>query len=189
MTSPRSLLPSLLFGTTIALAAPSGTTLDGEPVSPWGDSTAVVLVFVAPDCPISNRYAPTLARLAADCDEQNAALWLVYADDLADPTRIREHQAEFKLAGLRTVIDRDFAIADFAGADVTPEVAVFVQPEESPEPQLVYLGRIDDQYQGYNKFRPAPTESELRDALDAIAAGKVPDLVRTKAIGCYIPRP
>ena len=180
---------SLVLSTAVALAAPSGTSLDGQPVSPWAESATVVLVFVAPDCPISNRYAPTLARLAAVCAERDIALSLVYADDLADPARIRENQTEFKLAGLPTVIDRDFAIADFAGADVTPEVAVFVRSTATTEPQRVYIGRIDDQYQGYNKFRPAATQSELNDILDRIAAGDVPEPVRTKAIGCYIPRP
>ena len=66
---------------------------------------------------------------------------------------------------------------------------MFVRSAATTEPQRVYIGRIDDQYQGYNKFRPAATQSELNDILDRIAAGDVPEPVRTKAIGCYIPRP
>ncbi len=192
MTLLRRLL--LLLGVCTALEAappPTGTTLDGATASPWADSAAraIALVFVAPDCPISNRYAPTLARLAADCAERSIAVWLVYSDDQADPARIRENQAEFGLTGIATLIDRDFTMADFAGADVTPEAAVFVRPSPESAPRLVYRGRIDDQYEGYNTFRPAATTSELRATLDRIAAGEVPEFVRTKAIGCYIPRP
>ncbi|WP_221030400.1 hypothetical protein [Actomonas aquatica] len=188
--------PVLLFALCAALCPaaelPIGTSLANEPLSPWTESAeadAIVFIFVAPDCPISNRYAPTIRRLAADCADHNIALWLVYADNLADAAAIRTNQTEFKLSGLPTVIDRDFAIADFAGADVTPEAAVFMRPAPESAPLLVYRGRIDDQYQGYNKYRPAPTASELRETLDTIIAGHLPSLTRTKAIGCYLPRP
>jgi hypothetical protein len=40
---------------------PHATDLDGHPVNPFSsDAQATVLLFVQTDCPISNRYAPTI---------------------------------------------------------------------------------------------------------------------------------
>ena len=37
-----------------------------------------MLVFLASDCPISNRYLPELKRLDAEFAKQNVAFWLIY---------------------------------------------------------------------------------------------------------------
>lgn len=175
-------------------APPTGLALDGTPTAPFVASTgtrAVVLFFVAPLCPISNRYAPTIRRLASVFADQGIACWLVYADNLVEPADIRAHQRDYDLA-LPTLIDRTFAVADFAGAEATPEAAVFVlsRPDSDAAPRLVYRGRIDDQYEGFGRYRPAATQEDLRTILTAIAAGHPPtELTTTKAIGCYIPRP
>lgn len=177
------------FGTPPSL--PTGVDLAGKSVSPFSvnaETRAVVLFFTAADCPISNRYAPTMARLSAEFASQGIISWLVYSDDLVDAASIQTHQRGYQLS-LPTAIDPAFSIADFAQADVTPEVAVFVFKEGSRIPTQIYLGRIDDQYQGYGQYRPAATHHELHDLLTQIVAGEIPEFVKTKAIGCYIPRP
>jgi hypothetical protein len=52
--------------------------------------------------------------------------------------------------------------------------------------QILYRGRIDDLYVALGKKRAAVTERNLRDALDALAAGKAVRKSETKAIGCLI---
>ena len=170
---------------------PEGHTLDGTVISPLAAATgirAAVLYFTAPDCPISNRYAPAMARLADEFAPQGIKSWLVYSDDLADAAAIKTHQQEFNLT-LPAIIDREFVIADYADADVTPEAAVFVFSEEGDSPRLVYRGRIDDQYQGFGKYRPEATHHDLRSILVQVGNGTTPEFTATKAIGCYIPRP
>lgn len=182
-------IPLTAIGAPIPL--PTGVDLAGESVSPFSvtaETKAVVLFFTAPDCPISNRYAPTMARLAAEFAPQGITSWLVYSDDLVKADDIQTHQREYQLS-LPTAIDPAFSIADFAQANVTPEVAVFVFAEGTRIPTPVYLGRIDDQYQGFGKYRPAATQHELRTLLTHMVAGHIPEFVKTKAIGCYIPRP
>jgi hypothetical protein len=51
----------------------------------------------------------------------------------------------------------------------------------------LYRGRIDDRYIEFGKDRPQPTVRDLERALAAIVAGKPIPVVKTKAIGCYIP--
>lgn len=180
-----------LSGYANTLPVPTAIGLSGETVNPLAPATgtkAVVLFFTAPDCPISNRYAPTMASLAAEFASEEIVCWLVYSDDLADVETIKQHRKDFRL-DLPVAIDRQFAIADFVQADVTPEAAVYVFSDASSAPQIVYLGRIDDQYQGFGQYRPAATRHELRDLLAEISDGGLPAFTKTKAIGCYIPRP
>lgn len=67
-----------------------------------------------------------------------------------------------------------------AGATITPESVVFHRGE------ILYRGRIDDRYADWGKQRPAPTQNDLQDVLDAIAAGKRVEKRITQAVGCYI---
>jgi hypothetical protein len=61
-------------------------------------------------------------------------------------------------------------------------VAVF-----SKRGQLKYRGRIDNFYAGLGTPRQVVTEHDLRDALDALIAGRTVRSPRTQAFGCFIP--
>ena len=65
---------------------------------------------------------------------------------------------------------------------MSPEVAVF-----SPANVLLYRGRIDDRLITLGKQRVSPKRRDLREALDAIVAGKPVLVPVTKAFGCYLP--
>src|SRR4051812_22552861 len=73
------------------------TDLEGKPFDPLAASAsanrATVLVFVGTTCPISNRYAPELARLHARFAPQGIAFHLVYplASELAPQVRAHVH--------------------------------------------------------------------------------------------------
>src|SRR4051794_5846444 len=67
--------------------------LEGRAASPFiGTNTvATVLVFMAVDCPISNRYAPELRRLSERFGPQGVSIWIVYPDKDTSLSSIREH--------------------------------------------------------------------------------------------------
>ena len=67
---------------------------------------------------------------------------------------------------------------------MTPESAVF-----NAAGRLVYHGRIDDRVVDFGKERPAPTQRDLHDAIEAALAGKKPRSASAPAIGCRIPDP
>jgi thiol-disulfide isomerase/thioredoxin len=188
-TGPRVALASLSL---IALLACAGATsvevrdLDGRAVRPLapGPERAVVLLFTATDCPISNRYAPAVGRLAATYGPRGARFYLVYADPEARPEAVRRHVEAFGYA-FSALLDRKHALVRLVGATVTPEAAVFAR--EGREVHLAYRGRIDDWYEDFGRSRAAPTTHELKDALDAVLAGREPAVPRTTAIGCFIP--
>ena len=137
-----------------------------------------VYVFTTTDCPISNRYAPEIKRLAAKFDGQ-AKFVLVYPVPTDSPDLIREHARKFAYP-LETMRDTEQKLVKQTGVKVTPEVAVMRGST------LLYRGRIDDRYVDFGKDRPAPTERDLEDALAAIAAGKPVAVRETQAIGCII---
>ena len=64
-----------------------------------------VLVFTTTDCPISNRYAPEIQRLAATFEDQ-AKFVLVYPVPTDSPAMIRAHAKKFAYA-LETLRDTD----------------------------------------------------------------------------------
>ena len=138
-----------------------------------------VLVFTTTDCPISNRYAPEIQRLAERFGER-VAFKLVYPVPSDTETMIRDHVRKF---GYSLAWQRDDAqkLVKQTGVTVTPEVVII----DASGKQL-YRGRIDDRYITFGKDRPQPTVRDLERSLDAIMAGKPVPVARTQAIGCYI---
>ena len=184
--------PLLLFVTGLAAGAQAADAghvrlegLDGRPVlalpGPAGPTT--VFVFVSTECPIANRYAPELRRIH-DRFARAARFWLVYADPAESSEAVRRHAESFGYAGA-ALRDPRHDLVRLAGAQVTPEAAVFVAGADGP--RLVYRGRIDDRNVDFGRTRPAPTTRDLEDVLRAIASGTAGTLRTTPAVGCAIP--
>ncbi|MGC1414524.1 MAG: redoxin family protein [Candidatus Acidiferrum sp.] len=183
----RLLLISMVAAWLAPLASTTrgagGTAFDlaGKPVDPLKESAGkvVVLVFVRTDCPVSNRYAPTIQKLSAE-HEGSAAFWLVYPDKAETAEVIRKHDDEYgyKIAALR---DPEKVLVKESEAQITPEAAVF-----DARGRLVYHGRIDNLYEDIGRARMIATTHELEDAIEAAVSGKRPAVSTAHAVGCYI---
>jgi hypothetical protein len=159
--------------------------LDGTAVDPLKASSGkvVVLIFVRVDCPISNRYAPTIQGIERRARLDNAgrvAFWLVYPDRSESAEQIRKHKKEFgyDLPALR---DMQRSLVAESQALATPEAAVF-----DANHKLIYHGRIDNLYEDFGRARPAATTHELEDAIHAATDGKEVANASVPAVGCYI---
>jgi len=148
----------------------------------WSGTHAVVLVFVSTDCPLSNRYVPELKRLEAAYRPRGVAFYAVQGDATIAEEEVRRHAREFAYT-FPYLLDPSEMLASFTGATATPEVAVL-----SPRGEIRYLGRIDNRLEDYGKERVQVTEFDLKDALEAVLAGKPVARPRTKALGCAITR-
>ena len=137
-----------------------------------------VYVFTTTDCPISNRYAPEIQRLAAKFGAR-ARFVLVYPVPTDTPEMIAAHMKKFGFA-IDSVRDVDQKLVKLTGVTITPEAAVMQGS------QLLYRGRIDDRYIEFGKDRPAPTQRDLEIALDAAMTGKPIRVKETQAIGCIL---
>jgi len=157
--------------------------LAGRPHALFEDceARAVVLIFTAVTCPISNYFAPEAERIHADYRGRDLDFYLVYADADTAIDDIREHVEDFGYT-MPVLLDFDHVLVERTGATVTPEAVVL-----SPEGEVLYRGRIDDTYVDFGKQRAAPTRRDLREALDAVLAGRRPEVERTEPVGCFIP--
>jgi AhpC/TSA family protein len=163
-------------------AWPEATDLDGNVVDPFaGAPRATVLAFVATECPISNRYAPELARVYAEFAPRGARFYLVYPLSGESNPTVRQHARDFgyPFGALR---DPGHRLVARAQVSVTPEVAVFAS-----DGKLAYHGRIDDRQVDFGKARAEPTTRDLELALQAVLAGHSPDTPSAPPIGCSIP--
>jgi hypothetical protein len=165
-----------------ALAAVNGVVdLHGNAHDPFrNDARARVFLFVRTDCPITNRYAPELRRIAAEFTGRQVEFWLVYPDPAETVTGIETHVAQYNLPGT-PLRDARHQLVRLGQATVSPEAAVF-----NHAGQLVYTGRIDDRYVDFGKARPAPRTHDLEEAIAATLEGKPVIQSKTKAIGCYL---
>jgi hypothetical protein len=150
-------------------AALYGYDLQGKPVRTLAatGTRAVVLIFIATDCPISNRYAPEIERLEREFAGKPVAFWLVYPNATETSAGVVQHRAAYHLDGVTLVRPSEWLIAE-ARATITPEAAVLV-PEGSGL-RNVYAGRIDDRYVDIGKERPRATRHDLEDAVKAVLA-------------------
>ena len=179
----------ILLGRILPLSAAGAPaqigTLDLEnhyidPFQAAADTRALVFLFVAIDCPISNRYTPEILRLQRAFEPRGVAFSLVYANPAESPQTIRDHVEAFGHSA-RVLRDPTHALVKLTHATVTPEVAVYDR-----KGRLVYRGRIDDRYARIGVERPAATTHDLDDVLSAMVTGKVVPQRTTQAVGCFL---
>lgn len=175
----------LLVGCAAAPSSTPFTDLDGVSHAPLdvGEAAAHVLLFTTVDCPIANGYAPAIRELAAAYGPRGVRFFLVHVDPDVDPPQARRHAGEYGYE-LPILLDGQHELVRAMGATITPEAVVL-----GPGGSLVYRGRIDDWYAALGRKRSRPTTADLRDALDAVLAGRPVAVPRTEAVGCLIPDP
>ncbi len=186
MLARLALALALLLLATPAASATGPTRVmdvDGRVVNPLvlqPGELAAVLVFTTTDCPISNRYAPEIQRLAARFERQGIRFVLVYPVGADTPDIVREHLRKFSYS-VQAVRDTARELVKHTGASVTPEVAVV-----GANARVLYRGRIDDRYIELGTDRPQPTVRDLEHSLDAVVTGKPIAVRETRAVGCIL---
>jgi thiol-disulfide isomerase/thioredoxin len=141
---------------------------------------AVVFLFVAHDCPVSNGYAPEVNRIIKEYSPKKINFYLVYTESDLKTADAQKHLKDFRYT-CPALMDSKHKLVKFVGATVTPEAAVV-----GPDGKLLYRGRIDDLYVDFGKRRYEVQTHDLRNALDAVLNGKPIANRTTKAIGCFI---
>jgi hypothetical protein len=156
-------------------------TFDGRELRPATNSQATVLVFLLKDCPIANSFIPELNRLDEEFRPRGVSLLLIHADSQVTPDEARAHATEYQIK-LPVTLDPNHHWVKTAAATTSPEAVVF-----SKTGQIVYRGRINDQYVGLGKRRAVVTSHDLKSALEAILANQPIPQPKTEPIGCPIP--
>jgi thiol-disulfide isomerase/thioredoxin len=141
-------------------------------LSDYKASKLTVVALTNTSCPISKKYAPSLARLEKEYEAKGVAF--LFVNPTATDT-VKDHG----FAG-RYVHDKDGKFAAALGATSTAEVFVLDAART-----VVYRGAMDDQY-GLGYSLDAPRMKYLAAALDEALVGKVPTIAATTAPGCAL---
>jgi thiol-disulfide isomerase/thioredoxin len=151
--------------------------------SDWTSARAVVLFVLNTECPVSNGYAPEMARLAREYETQGVLFFGVHPDPDVNAEAAATHARKY---GLRfpTLLDPNQKLVRAVGVRVTPEAVVL-----SPRGEVLYRGRIDDKYTLNGKRRNEASIHDLDLALRAVLAGKPVAKADIPAYGCPLPRP
>ncbi|MDZ4289640.1 MAG: hypothetical protein U0984_16865 [Prosthecobacter sp.] len=144
-----------------------------------GDKKGAVLFFVSPYCPTANTLMPEINSIAADYTA-NFVSYVVHADPSIKVTDAYQHFVMFKVKAT-VLLDAEQRLAKRVQARITPEAVVL-----APDGKVLYQGRINDLYLGPTKRQRKATTRDLRDALDAVQAGKPVATPRVEAVGCKI---
>lgn len=176
------LLPAL---TATAVDNSYGFDLAGNPISSLANkqTKAVVLLFVASDCPVSNRYLPQIRRLESEYGPQHVAFWVIYPNSADTVSVIRQHQKDYGRIG-DEIRDPNHTLVRLAHVKVTPEAAVLLPDGKGFHE--VYVGRIDNRYIDFGQQRPHATKHDLQDAVAAVVHGSTASRPTGQPVGCFI---
>lgn len=147
----------------------------------YQDKEILVIIFSCNHCPYVQAWEDRMIQIQADYADKGVQLIAINAnDDQKYPEdsfeeMIKRAQAKgFNFPYLR---DETQEVARAYGAERTPEVFVFDRQRT-----LRYHGAIDDNYENPEAVK----QPYLRNALDALLAGKEPPVAETPPVGCTI---
>ncbi len=170
-------------GPAIGAPAPSFTltTLDGRAFSleeAAKSHSAVVVMFIATQCPYSNAYNDRMRDMATAYEKKGVLFVGINSNKTESAeeaiAHARQHGHTFPI-----MKDPGNRVADLYDARRTPEV--FLVDRDG---KLRYHGRIDENYEDASKV----ASPDLRNALDALLGGQPIARAETKAFGCSIKR-
>lgn len=179
---------------SLGSAAPDFTLpgVDGRDWSlkDFASARALAVVFTCTHCPTAQAYEERLKKIAADYKGKGVAVVAIspndprsvrldelgYTDlgDSFEDMKIRAQEKGFLFPFLYD--GETEAVSRAYGPLVTPHAFVF-----DAERKLRYVGRIDDAEREANVKR-----RDLRLALDAVLAGRAPEVAETKVFGCSV---
>lgn len=195
----RKIVLSLVAVAAIALPALAGKynkavsvgdkapTFSGLPAVFKGETTSVslpdikedvvVLVFLANHCPAVGQYEDRLIEFTKDYEGKNVRVVGISVSQ----------QEGDKLPGIKSYVkdkgsnyvyayDESQAVGKAYGASNTPHFFVL-----DKERKIRYIGKMDD-----NPTETKAKKNYVREAVDALLAGKAPEVDETRPYGCGI---
>ena len=146
-------------------------------LSDYKDLKAIVIIFIATECPISNAYNSRMEKIFKNYGHKGIAFLGINSNKAESVSRIKEHAEENNLT-FTILKDEKNIIADKFEASFTPEAYVL-----NSNFDILYHGRIDN-----SKKESEVVTKDLENALDEILTGKEVSKKETKAFGCTIKR-
>ncbi len=146
-------------------------------LSDYKDAKLAVVVFTCNHCPVAQAYQDRIIALQKDYKGKGVQVIAVNVNNIPEDTLDKmKERAKSKEFNFPYLYDSTQKIGHDYGATTTPHVFVLDKNRK-----LAYMGGIDD-----NMKAGDVKKHYLRDALDALLAGKTPPETDTKHMGCSI---
>jgi peroxiredoxin len=157
--------------------------VNGSSVGPsdFQDATLFGVFFTCNHCPYAKAIEGRLLELDRDYAGKGFRFVAVSANDAVtypdDSFANMKKRAEQRGYGFPYLYDESQSVARVFGAVCTPDLYVFDRDRK-----LAYHGRLDDSPMDATKVK----RRELREAVDALLAGRAPSAAQNPSIGCSI---
>jgi peroxiredoxin len=140
-----------------------------------------LVVFSCNACPWAQAWESRLVAIGNEFSRRGIGVIVINANDpavvAADGYEEMKARARKRAMRFPYVVDATSDVARAFGATRTPEAFLF-----AADGRLAYHGTVDD-----NARHPEQVQRRyLRDALEAVMAGKPVEVAETKALGCSI---
>lgn len=140
---------------------------------------AVVVVFLATECPISNRYIPVLNELVSkDHVKPAVCIYGVISSPHVTRQEAEVHSEKFQ---------PKFPILFDAAGELKSRLSPTHTPHAfllSPQGKTLYDGAIDDRFAAINKKRSAAGATYLKDAVQAVLKHQAVPIAKSIPVGC-----
>lgn len=138
---------------------------------------AIVLVFTCNHCPVAVIYQDRVIALQKDYGPKGVQVIAVNVNNIpADRLDKMKERAKARKFNFPYLYDSSQKMGHDYGAKVTPHTFVLDSGRK-----IAYIGAIDN-----SQKADKADKHYVRDALDALLAGKTPPQTETKASGCSI---
>jgi thiol-disulfide isomerase/thioredoxin len=148
------------------------------PLNAYKEKELTVMIFLAHDCPICQKYGDKFRELSAS-RAQVQVIGIAPADG-ATKELIGSYAATFGFE-FPILLDEKKVLAHVLKGKVTPEVFLFNNVGD-----LLYRGKIDNWFYELGKYRQVVTEHYLDNAIKAALAGEAVSPNKTEPVGCLL---
>ncbi|HEX2293051.1 MAG TPA: thioredoxin family protein [Gaiellaceae bacterium] len=146
----------------------------------YADAPVLAVVWSCNHCPYVIAWEGRMKALQDEYRDRGFRLVAISSNDAdaypADSFDAMKERAEEQGFNFDYLYDEDQSVARAYGPERTPEVFLFDRNR-----RLVYHGAIDD-----NREEEAVSERYLRDAIEALLAGKDAPVSETPPVGCSV---
>lgn len=147
------------------------------------EHAAAVIVFLSPECPLSETYTLALRELHSRYKEDQIGFYGVVPGKDISATAIERFRSTYQLE-FPILLDTDYALCGALKPRVTPEVFLL-----DPWGGVKYRGAIDDRVEALGKLKAVASAEYLNEALEKWLMTEPFWPIETTAIGCLIEMP
>lgn len=144
------------------------------------DKDYKLYLFLLDNCKICESYTLKINEFYKEYNDMVEFI-AVFPNLVSTEEKIESYMERYKIQ-FPYITDYDKEIAKSLNATITPEV--FLVENETGE--VLYSGRIDDEFFQIGKRRNVVKNNELSDALQNLREGNSINVKTTEAVGCFI---